>query len=718
MSNVRSIFLILLILLGLKAISQTEIAYYPFDNNVADFSGNHNDGQMRGGVKATADRFGNPCAAVQFNGKDAFIEVPNSPSLASPLKSFSVTCWFKMDSTYFTKNYRWLTIICKGNTFEEYYNNPQYRVQMFQSPIQSTISINTDFTEYDTNFVAHKFTFGQWYFYALTYDGSFVRAYVDNIKIWEFKYSKTLNVNVDPLNIGKDVPGDLEFFYGALDELHIFNGAITETEITDLYKRTPAVASSETIDMKCPENMEVSNDPGQCYARVNFNKASIDAHCGSGRLRQVGGLRTGDKFPIGASTITYELTTSSGAVKTCQSIITVLDKEAPQFICPRDTVIMLSDINAAGMIFQYTMPKATDNCSHASVKLASGLPSGAMFPRGKTVLHFQATDDANNISDCSFAVYLTSDSNTVVVDAAQCIGDITKESDYGLCGATVRYSFPEGMDIRKYRQLEGLSSGRLFPCGTTINRFQRERSNKIIEECAFKVTVLEHEAPIIQCPSDTIIYSSANATSMIYNYEAPNATDNCAIDSLVQVQGPASGTPFMIGNNSVTFKATDASGNSTQCTFQVMVLDTHVNRKDSREKTVTKSYLPDKVSYTPDLKFNKCQLTLVLYDDGQEDNDTVSVYFNGVEIVQREMIKLKQHRIIVRTVMLEPGQKNDFIVKAWNNGSISPNTIKIEFYEGVYHENGLSFKKQTPKKVRVLHSKPGVAGAISISCSK
>ncbi len=714
----HKLFLIVLLVAMISASSQRLIAYYPFDNSTADFSGNNNDGRFIGGVKTIPDRFGNPCGALHFNGKGGYIEVPSSPSLKSALNSITVTCWFKLDSTSFTKGNKWLTLICKGSYFEETYNNPQYRVQFYQSSAQSTVSINTDFTEYDTNYVNNRFSFGQWYFYALVFDGRTVKAFLNNMKIWEFHYNKTFSANDDPLNIGRDVPGDLEYFCGALDDLRIYNAALSETEIVEQYKENSYALVKDTVEMTCAQDIHVSNDPGRCDAKVNFNKASVDYNCGNAGIKQVSGLPPGSRFPIGTSTLVYEAKSKSGIIKSCQTLITVTDNEPPVFNCHHDTIIINDDSTSHGIIFNYRSPIATDNCSHSKITMVKGLSSGSFFPNGKTSLTFVATDEANNFSECSFNVFVIHSNTRVISDAAFCPPDIIQESKPARCGAIVNYSFPDTKDNERYQLMEGIASGRFFPCGTTINKFQKTVSQNLVQECSFKVTVKETEEPILHCPNDTVIYCKANENSIRFSYDTPEAYDNCGIDSLTRVQGLVSGAEFPVGVTQIRYKATDKSGNSSECSFNVSVVGSSKMTSDTREKTITKTYLPDKVAYTPDLKFNQCELTLLLYDDGQQDNDTVSVFFNGEEIVKREMIKLKHHGTINRTVNLIPGQRNDFIVKAWNNGSISPNTIKIEFYDGGYHDNLIKLKKQKPSKVRILHSKPGIAGAISIRCSK
>ena len=60
------------------------IAYYPFNGNANDASGNGNNGTVYGAT-LTADRFGNPNSAYYFNGTNNYITaaIPNLPSGAA-----------------------------------------------------------------------------------------------------------------------------------------------------------------------------------------------------------------------------------------------------------------------------------------------------------------------------------------------------------------------------------------------------------------------------------------------------------------------------------------------------------------------------------------------------------------------------------------------------------------------------------------------------------
>jgi hypothetical protein len=105
-----------------------------------------------------------------------------------------------------------------------------------------------------------------------------------------------------------------------------------------------------------------------------------------------------------------------------------------------------------------------------------------------------------------------------------------------------------------------------------------------------------------------------------------------------------------------------------------------------------------------------------MYDIAQQDHDTISVFFNGKEIVSREELKIKKNGMIVRSLLLNADERNEFIVKAWNMGEISPNTLKIEFYEGYYLYKKLRLKFKKPVIERIMNSKPGLAAGIYLKC--
>ena len=208
------------------------IAHYKFNKDlsqkadyVEDHSGKGNHGKMYGGVRYTKDRYHTDCSAMWFDGS-GYVQVPSSTSLKSPRNAFTAAVWFKLanGADFFNQ---WITIMCKSDRFAETYNSPQYRMQA----TAQTVSINTEFTE---NFIP-QLSYDVWYFYAYTYDGKKVKVYLDGKFVFEYYYSGALNANDFPLEIGRDLPGSQEYYYGAMDDLRIYNKALSEKELSQLY---------------------------------------------------------------------------------------------------------------------------------------------------------------------------------------------------------------------------------------------------------------------------------------------------------------------------------------------------------------------------------------------------------------------------------------------------------------------------------------------------
>ena len=745
----RISFLLILMLVMMKdSFGQNPIAYYPFNNNTIDLSGNNNNGTISGGVTATTDRFGNPCGALNFNGTDGYIEVPNSSSLQSIDKVFSVAVWFKIQYVPGANGFRWLTIICKGGILKESPENPQYRFQTFQSNNQSTISINTDFTEFDKDFRSHILEYDKWNFYVMVYDGKDVNCYLNNNIIWSFPYKKSLHVNDDPLHIGKDIPGSIEHFIGAMDDLRIYDVALSENKISELYNDNSGASFSDGFDLRCSGDIVAYAEKDACYAVVNFPDPELKITCSNAILTQISGLKSGSEFPVGLSTATFEAVSISGAKKTCNINITVIDDLSPVIKCQNDTTIFITDANENSKLYEYPMPMVLDNCSDVTVKLVKGLSSGRKFPIGLNVLRFQASDKSGNISECSYRVYVKknvkSDSTvkrdtltkpvtnvkpdsilkrdtiekpaTIVKrDSLVCPEDIRKVNDSHQCGAVINFTLNQ--NETEIKQIEGLKSGTMFPVGNTANRYENNTSTT---NCLFNVTVVDVEKPELECPNDIIVYAPSRGSATKVNYPFPKAKDNCGIASVSQLIGNKSDDLFPAGNTQNVFKAVDIYGNYTTCTFNVVVIDTFkVPRRDAPAEIGFKpDLIPDSIRYYKGaLAFNACVITVVLYDDNQEDDDTISVFFNNREIVSREKIRNKQNGTIVKALTLHPGEKNVFIVKAWNNGRVSPNTLQIDFYEGDYLEKQNRLKNKKPILEKTMYSKPGVASAIYLNCA-
>jgi N-acetylmuramoyl-L-alanine amidase len=104
----------------------------------------------------------------------------------------------------------------------------------------------------------------------------------------------------------------------------------------------------------------------------------------------------------------------------------------------------------------------------------------------------------------------------------------------------------------------------------------------------------------------------------------------------------------------------------------------------------------NKDTKTIEVKSNKIKVDL--YDDGDIDNDIVSVYFNKSLIVDKRSLTATAHSF---SLSLEPNSNNELILYADNLGSIPPNTALMVITDGTTrHELRLSADLKNNASVR------------------
>lgn len=233
-----------------------------------------------------------------------------------------------------------------------------------------------------------------------------------------------------------------------------------------------------------------------------------------------------------------------------------------------------------------------------------------------------------------------------------------------------------------------------------------------------KVLLSDKKPPVFKCPKDTTIYLPRNRRGIVYYYTPPDATDNVGVDSIWQTLGSKSGCFLQLGVHPFTFYAVDYSGNQNFCTHSIIIKE-NPEVESVTAPTQLNEVLElgdDTIHYEHKATVKDCRITVYIYDDGEEDNDTVSIIFNGEVIVSHAKIKLKENGAIKRELNLIPGTENYLVAKAWNTGRYGLNTLRIDAYEGVIANDKKDLKGLKAATSKVLHSKPGTAGGMLLKC--
>lgn len=373
-------------------------------------------------------------------------------------------------------------------------------------------------------------------------------------------------------------------FDGKIDRICLFGTCYQVPDISvdfdlEVYKRSSGYDTEAPEITNCPADIEVTAAVGETSSVVNYSAPNPTDNCSTPVLTR-DGPASGSNFPIGATTITYTAKDEAGNIETCSFKITVNsaeeeeDTEDPKITCP-ENITQNADTNICGAVVNYTIPIATDNVGTPTVSRTAGFAPGEVFPVGTTVVTYQARDAAGNTADCSFSVTITDN----IFPTITCTASITEIVPFGRSGKIINYNppvFSDNCTNPTISQTAGLSSGSVFPLGTTTNTFVVTDASENTASCSFTVTLTEGadtEKPKITCPSNITQNVDSNNCGAVVTYPLPTAIDNSGNASVRLKSGIATGEIFPVGATTVTYEATDAAGNKDECSFTVTVID-------------------------------------------------------------------------------------------------------------------------------------------------
>jgi hypothetical protein len=214
------------------------MAYYPFNGNANDESGNGNNGTPMENVTLTTGVHGDANGAYQFGGTDnpGNIHVPNSESLqigdewsfAAYVKPLSISgMWGSGRVEEFG------AFCIMGKSHDQHGVSIKYVYSQEES-----FSVDLSAWGWDEVFAADKDVthLGKWTHVAITKSGNNYKVYINGVKLSEVEtehdYSRA---NSEDMYFGKYN----DFWYpmnGMLDEIRIYNRTLSDSEVRQLAK--------------------------------------------------------------------------------------------------------------------------------------------------------------------------------------------------------------------------------------------------------------------------------------------------------------------------------------------------------------------------------------------------------------------------------------------------------------------------------------------------
>ena len=375
-------------------------------------------------------------------------------------------------------------------------------------------------------------------------------------------------------------------------------GTTTVTWVaTDVSGKTATVLQHVVVNDTQPPNIQappalnLTTGPaatacGVAVADAGLISASASDNCGASISST--GIPENNFFPVGATTITYTATDPSGNTAVATQTVTVVDDTPPTISVAN--LDRSTDAGACAATIGTLGASANDNCGIDTFvgTRSDGAALTDPFPKGTTTVTWLATDVHGNTQSATQTVSVADDGAPTVTAS-----DLSLSTDPGSCSATIASLGAAAADNCGVASFIGTRSDGLplsdpFPQGTTTIAWVATDTSGNKAGATQHVMVADTEHPTLTAPASLNLTTGPGSQTCgvgVGNAAlgTPVASDNCAVT--VTVEGIPAGNLFPVGVTTLTWTATDPSGNATMATQTVTVVDdtpptfvTHVPR--------------------------------------------------------------------------------------------------------------------------------------------
>jgi uncharacterized repeat protein (TIGR01451 family) len=211
--------------------------------------------------------------------------------------------------------------------------------------------------------------------------------------------------------------------------------------------------------------------------------------------------------------------------------------------------------------------------------LGTGATLSTSLAFGSHTITLKVTDPSGDYSEDTVTVNVVDTSDPLITappnisvstgPGATTCGVVLTDAQLGTASAS------DGCSASVTVTRTGVPAGNNFPVGQTIITYTADDGHGHTKSAMQTVTVTDDTVPILSVPPDQTVNAPANSCSANVNPGTASASDNC---SGVNVVGTRSdnqplNAPYPVGVTTITWKATDASGNITTGTQTITVKD-------------------------------------------------------------------------------------------------------------------------------------------------
>ena len=250
-----------------NAESATKVAHWRFDDDATDSAGNI-DGTLMNGPEFTTDAIVGSHALVIDGSMSQYVDFGNPQELPAGRSPRSMCGWAMTDTV--AGGWRWIAA----------YGSEGTSLAMFIG-MSGTSLYGGGYG--DDIFVSGLWEVGVWHHICLTYDGSIATLYADGAEV--ATATKNWNLVLNRAHVGRQVNDYAEFWDGLIDDVRIYDYALSPAEVKKLAALPKATKPSPADGAIHPDTWaSLSWSPGGYVVShdVYFGESFIDVNDGTG----------------------------------------------------------------------------------------------------------------------------------------------------------------------------------------------------------------------------------------------------------------------------------------------------------------------------------------------------------------------------------------------------------------------------------------------------
>jgi len=264
-----------------------------------------------------------------------------------------------------------------------------------------------------------------------------------------------------------------------------------------------------------------------------------------------------DVFPVGETTVTWTATDTSGNSASTTQTVTIVDTKKPGLSIPQDQTVEASSLE--GTLVEIGQAEAHDITGISSI--VHDAPD--VFPLGSTLIAWTVTDNHDNITTAYQRITVVDTTTPTIISPQDIVAEVIDP--------TMNYIGLGELSAADSVGIESVTNDKpiTFPFGSTTITWTVTDTSGNISQATQVVTLIDTTDPEIIAPSDIVVEATDLSGTMIELGEA-TAHDVMGIASVTE-HPPRF---FVLGETTVTWIATDTSGNSASATQTVTIVDT------------------------------------------------------------------------------------------------------------------------------------------------